>query len=95
MYDMFMDQNLRELIGNNASETAQRSLAVGYQIDHFFMMKEASLGFLTENKESPYPWMLAACAVAGALPLCLTFFGVAWLECSRVIHQGLAVCGGG
>ena len=64
-------------------------------MDNLFVVREAAFGFLTENKESPYPWMLAACTVSGALPLCLTFFGVAWLECSREIYQGLMVCGGG
>ena len=65
-------------------------------LDQIFIMKDAAFGFLTENKESPYPWMVAVCVAApGALPLCLTFFGVAWLECSRVINQGLMVCGGG
>ena len=77
---------------NNGAEVVG---VVDYQMDHLFVMKEASFGFLTENKESPYPWMLAACAVAGAMPLCLTYFGVAWLECSRVINQGLQACGGG
>ncbi len=55
-------------------------LEAGEKIDHFFMLKEASFGFLTEQKDSPYPWMMAACAVSGALPLCLTFFGVIWLD---------------
>ena len=49
-------------------------------MDHLFVVKEAAFGFLTENKDSPYPWMLAAAPVAGALPLALVFFGVGMLE---------------
>jgi hypothetical protein len=36
----------------------------------------ASFGFLTEQKDSPYPWMMAACAVSGALPHFLLFLFV-------------------
>ena len=60
-------------------------------MDHLFVVKEAAFGFLTENKDSPYPWMLAAATVAGSLPLALVFFGVCMIEegvflseCSRV-----------
>ena len=60
-------------------------------MDHLFVVKEAAFGFLTEHKDSPYPWMLAAATVAGALPLALVFFGVGMIEegvflseCSRV-----------
>ena len=45
-------------------------------MDNLFVVKEAAFGFLTEAKESPYPWMLAAATVAGALPLALVFFGM-------------------
>ena len=64
-------------------------------MDHLFVVKEAAFGFLTEAKESPYPWMLAAATVAGALPLALVFFGFQWIECSREIVQcGLVSLGG-
>ena len=49
-------------------------------MDHLFVVKEAAFGFLTENKDSPYPWMLAVAAVANALPLALVFFGVGMIE---------------
>ena len=49
-------------------------------MDHLFVVKEAAFGFLTEQKDSPYPWMLAAAAVAGALPLALVFFGFGMVE---------------
>ena len=49
-------------------------------MDHLFVVKDAAFGVLTENKDSPYPWMLAAATVAGALPLALVFFGVGMLE---------------
>ena len=63
---------------------------LGNGIDNIFVMKEASFGFLTESKESPYPWLMAACAVApGAMPLCLTFFAFGWIECSRAAVQCL------
>ena len=45
-------------------------------MDSLYVVKEAAFGFLTENKDSPYPWMFAAAAAAGALPLALIFFGV-------------------
>ena len=61
-------------------------------MDHLFVLKEATFGFLTENKDSPYPWMLAAAAVAGALPLALVFFGFGMIEsgvfsseCARLV----------
>jgi hypothetical protein len=64
-------------------------------MDNLFVLREAAFGFLTESKESPYPWMLAAAAVAGALPLALVFFGFGWIECSRVIVDcGLVSIGG-
>jgi hypothetical protein len=49
-------------------------------MDHLFVVKEAAFGFLTENKDSPYPWMLAVAAVANALPLALVFFGFGMIE---------------
>ena len=65
-------------------------------LDSLYVIREGAFGFLTESKDSPYPWMFAACAIApGALPLCLTFFGMAWVECSREIVQcGLVSIGG-
>ena len=63
--------------------------------DNVFVLREAAFGFLTEAKESPYPWMLAAAAVAGALPLALVFFGFGWIECSReAVQCGLVSIGG-
>ena len=63
--------------------------------DNVFVLSEGAFGFLTEAKESPYPWMLAAAAVAGALPLALVFFGFGWIECSRVtVDCGLVSIGG-
>ena len=79
-----VDENTRtvcEMMSGNCTNIGKHAvLEAGEKIDHFFMMKEASLGFLTDQKDSPYPWMMAACAVSGALPLCLTFFGVLWLD---------------
>ena len=49
-------------------------------MDGLYVVKEAAFGFLTEQKDSPYPWMLAAAAVAGALPLALVFFGFGMVE---------------
>ena len=49
-------------------------------MDHLFVVKEAAFGFLTENKDSPYPWMLAIAIAANALPLALVFFGVGMIE---------------
>ena len=49
-------------------------------MDGLYVVKEAAFGFLTEQKDSPYPWMLAAAAVAGALPLALVFFGFGMIE---------------
>ena len=64
-------------------------------MDNLFILREAAFGFLTESKESPYPWMLAAAAVAGALPLALVFFGFGWIECSReIVDCGLVSIGG-
>ena len=61
-------------------------------MDHLFVVKEAACGFLTENKDSPYPWMLAAATIAGALPLALVFFGFGMIEsgvfsseCARLV----------
>jgi len=45
-------------------------------MDSLYVIKEGAFGFLTEAKESPYPWMFAASVAAGALPLALVFFGV-------------------
>ena len=49
-------------------------------MDGLYVVREAAFGFLTENKESPYPWMLAIAAAANALPLALVFFGVSMVE---------------
>jgi len=53
-------------------------------MDHLYVIREGAFGFLTEAKESPYPWMFAAAFVAGALPLALVFFGFGWVECVRI-----------
>ena len=64
-------------------------------MDHLFVVREAAFGFLTESKESPYPWMIAAATVAGALPLALVFFGFGWIECYReAVQCGLVSIGG-
>ena len=64
-------------------------------MDNLFVLREGAFGFLTEAKESPYPWMIAAAAVAGALPLALVFFGFGWIECSReIVDCGLVSIGG-
>ena len=77
-----MDMN--EVVGTNASASAQQALELGYKIDNVFMVKEGYVGFLTEDKTSPFPWMMASCALApGAMPLCLAFFGTAWFECAK------------
>ena len=82
-------------IGNNASVAAQAALEKGLIIDNIFMLKEAGFGFLSTDKTSPYPWMMAACAITpGAMPLCLTFFTFTWIECNRAIY-GVATCMGG
>ena len=63
--------------------------------DNIFVLREAAFGFLTESKESPYPWMIAAATVAGAAPLALVFFGFGWIECSReIVDCGLVSIGG-
>jgi len=68
---------------------------VDIMTDSLFVVKEAAFGFLTDAKESPYPWMFAAAYVAGALPLAIVFFGFQWIECSREIVQcGLVSVGG-
>ena len=94
MWDIFM--NLTDnAIGNNASVAAQAALEKGLIIDNIFMLKEAGFGFLSTDKTSPYPWMMAACAITpGAIPLCLTFFTFTWIECNRAIY-GVATCMGG
>ena len=82
-------------ISNNASVAAQAALEKGLIIDNIFMVKEAGFGFLSTDKTSPYPWMMAACAITpGAIPLCLTFFTFTWIECNRAIY-GVATCMGG
>ncbi len=64
-------------------------------MDGLYIIREGAFGFLTESKESPYPWMLAAAAVAGALPLVLLFFGFGWIECAReTVQCGLVSIGG-
>ena len=64
-------------------------------MDYLYVIREGAFGFLTDAKESPYPWMFAAAYVAGALPLALVFFGFGWIECSREIVQcGLVSIGG-
>ncbi len=62
-------------------------------MDHLYVLREGAFGFLTDAKDSPYPWMFAAAAVAGALPLALVFFGFGWVECYR-IDCGLVSLGG-
>ena len=79
----------------SASVAAQVALEKGLIIDNIFMVKEAGFGFLSTDKTSPYPWMMAACAITpGAIPLCLTFFTFTWIECNRAIY-GVATCMGG
>ena len=64
-------------------------------IDHLYILREGAFGFLTEAKDSPYPWMFAAATLAGALPLALVFFGFGWIECSReIVDCGLVSIGG-
>jgi hypothetical protein len=63
--------------------------------DNVFVLGQGAFGFLTEAKESPYPWMIAAATLAGALPLALVFFGFGWIECSReIVDCGLVSIGG-
>ena len=94
MWDIFMSL-FDNTISNNASVAAQATLEKGLIIDNIFMLKEAGFGFLSTDKTSPYPWMMAACAITpGALPLCLTFFTFTWIECNRAIY-GVATCMGG
>ena len=62
-------------------------------MDGLYVIREGAFGFLTEAKESPYPWMFAASVIAGALPLALVFFGFGWIECER-IDCGLVSLGG-
>ena len=84
-------------VNNNASAfvVAQSALEKGLIVDNIFMVKEAGFGFLSTDKTSPYPWMMAACAITpGAMPLCLTFFTFTWIECSRAIY-GVYGCMGG
>ena len=49
-------------------------------MDGLYVIREGAFGFLTDAKESPYPWMFAAAYVAGALPLALVFFGFVFLD---------------
>ena len=64
-------------------------------MDGLYVIREGAFGFLTDAKDSPYPWMLAAAYVAGALPLALVFFGFQWIECSReAVQCGLVSIGG-
>ena len=64
-------------------------------MDNLFVLREGAFGFLTEAKESPYPWMHAAAAVAGALPLALVFFGCGGIEGAReIVDCGLVSIGG-
>ena len=94
MWDIFMNL-FDNTISNNASVAAQAALEKGLIIDNIFMVKEAGFGFLSTDKTSPYPWMMAACAITpGAIPLCLTFFTFTWIECNRAIY-GVATCMGG
>ena len=96
MWDIFMSL-FDNTINNNASAfvVAQSALEKGLIIDNIFMVKEAGFGFLSTDKTSPYPWMMAACAITpGAMPLCLTFFTFTWIECNRAIY-GVATCMGG
>ena len=96
MWDIFMSL-FDNTISNNASASvaAQVALEKGLIIDNIFMVKEAGFGFLSTDKTSPYPWMMASCAITpGAIPLCLTFFIFTWIECNRAIY-GVATCMGG
>ena len=96
MWDIFMSL-FDNTVNNNASAfvVAQSALEKGLIIDNIFMVKEAGFGFLSTDKTSPYPWMMAACAITpGAMPLCLTFFTFTWIECNRAIY-GVATCMGG
>ena len=96
MWDIFMSL-FDNTISNNASASvaAQVALEKGLIIDNIFMVKEAGFGFLSTDKTTPYPWMMAACAITpGAIPLCLTFFTFTWIECNRAIY-GVATCMGG
>ena len=96
MWDIFMSL-FDNTVNNNASAfvVAQSALEKGLIIDNIFMVKEAGFGFLSTDKTSPYPWMMAACAIPpGAMPLCLTFFTFTWIECSRAIY-GVYGCMGG
>ena len=94
MWDIFMSL-FDNTISNNASVAAQAALEKGLIIDNIFMAYEAPLGFLSTDKTSPYPWMMASCAITpGAIPLCLTFFTFTWIECNRAIY-GVATCMGG
>ena len=69
----------------NMLETAVETVGnFDASMDHLFVIREGAFGFLTEAKESPYTWMLAAAAVAGSLPLALVFFGFGWVECARL-----------
>ena len=72
--------------------------SVGYvdvTLDSLYVIREGAFGFLTDTKDSPYPWMFAAAYVAGALPLALVFFGFGWIECSReAVQCGLVSLGG-
>ena len=68
---------------------------VDVTMDHLYVIREGAFGFLTDAKDSPYPWMFAAAYVAGALPLALVFFGFGWIECSReAVQCGLVSIGG-
>ena len=96
MWDIFKSL-FDNTVNNNASAfvVAQSALEKGLIIDNIFMVKEAGFGFLSTDKTSPYPWMMAACAITpGAMPLCLTFFTFTWIECSRAIY-GVYGCMGG
>jgi hypothetical protein len=71
-------------LGNCTNIGKEAVIEAGEKIDNIFMVKSGAFGFLTEDKTSPFPWMMASCAfIPGAAPLCLTFFGTAWFECAK------------
>ena len=83
-----VDENVvREVcseLGTCVNVGKEVALEAADKIDRFFMAKSGAFGFLTEDKTSPFPWMMASCMLApGAAPLCLTFFGTAWFECAK------------
>ena len=71
-------------LGTCSNIGKEADMEAAEKVDSFFMVKSGAFGFLTEDKTSPFPWMMASCALApGAAPLCLAFFGTAWFECAK------------